>query len=273
MYLAVDIGGTKTLLSSLDEGGKISQQFRFATPSDYKEFLKVFRDSYRQFGHTDFKAGAVAVPGRIDREHGRAIGYGSLKWGIAPIEHDIEAISKCPIVIENDAKLAGLSEAQLIKNEFKRVLYVTIGTGIGDAVIFNGVLDPAMIDSEGGQIWLEYHGKKVQWEDIASGKAIFKKYGKRAKDIHESKIWEDYAQNLALGLVQLIAIIEPEVIVLGGGIGSYYHRYAESLKNILMQYSTPLTPVPALRQAQRPEEAVIYGCYELIKQTHGKHTA
>ncbi|MGZ6004734.1 MAG: ROK family protein [Candidatus Saccharimonadales bacterium] len=271
MYLAVDIGGTKTLLAAFTDSGELIKQLRFETSKNYKDFLHVFKDKLEELGVNNFKAGVVAVPGRLDRQHGRALGYGTLEWGPAPVEQDIEAIANCPISIENDAKLAGLSEAILIKNEFKRVLYVTIGTGISDAVIMNGILDPAFLDSEGGQIWLEHNGKKLQWEDIASGSAIFKKYGKQAGDIQDQAIWQAIAGDIAIGLIDLIVIVQPEVIIIGGGVGSHFDLFQKPLLEKLQGYQTELTPIPPIRQAQRPEEAVIYGCFELIKQRYGHH--
>lgn len=259
------------MLAVFNSDGEVTNQIKFPTSKNYKDFLHIFADKFEELGNIDFKAGAVAVPGRIDRQHGRALGYGTLNWGAAPIEKDIEKITGCPISIENDSKLAGLSEAILIKNDYKRVLYLTIGTGISDAIIVNGVLDPAFIDSEGGQIWLEHNGKEIQWEDIASGRAIFKKYNKKAKDIVDDSDWEDIARKIALGLINLIVVVQPQVVVIGGGIGSYFDRYRRPLLNTLHKYSTPLTPIPPLKQAQRPEEAVIYGCFELIKQNYGHH--
>ncbi len=271
MYLAVDIGGTKTLLAVFSDDGDLTQQLRFETPPNYQDFLKAFTDNLKQLNDQDFKASVVAVPGRIDRQHGRAIGYGNLQWGEAAVEKDVEAIINCPVSLENDAKLAGLSEAILIKNEFKRVLYVTIGTGIGTAIVTDGILDPAFLDSEGGQLWLQHNGKKVQWEDIASGKAIVKQYGQKASDIKDDKTWQQIASDIAIGLIDLIVVVEPEVVILGGGVGSNFNSFAEPLRAILKEYETPLTPIPPIRQAQRPEEAVIYGCFELIKQYYGHH--
>jgi len=265
MYLAVDIGGTKTLAASFDDSGKIIEKIRFATSPDYDEFLQNFEQTVAQLKHRDYKKAAVAVPGLLDREHGRAVGFGTLPWPEVPIESDIEKIVNCPVIIENDSKAAGLSEAILIIKEFKRVLYVTIGTGISDALIVNGVIDVGMTDSEGGQMWLDYRGKRVQWEDIASGRAIVERYGKRASDIHDAKTWTAIAEDIAIGLINLIVVIQPEVIVLGGGVDTNFDEYIDLLRASLKKYETPLTPIPPIRAAQKPEEAVIYGCYELAK--------
>lgn len=268
-YVGVDIGGTKTLVARLDEHGVIKAQERFATPKNYGEFLKQLADSAAKLTTKDVNGSVVAVPGRLDRKKGLVLGFGTLPWKPAPIRNDIQDLVHCPVVIENDAKLAGLSEALLVKNEFNNVLYVTFGTGISAAVVKDGVLDPAMADSEGGQIWLDYQGKQVQWEDIASGRAIVKQFGKRADEIQDKKTWELIAHNIAMGLIDLIVMVEPQVVILGGGVSTSFEHFIKPLLQILKRYETPLTPIPPLRKAARPEEAVIYGCYELAKITYG----
>jgi predicted NBD/HSP70 family sugar kinase len=265
MYLAVDIGGTKTLVAVFDDEGKIIEQARFETAAEYSNFLSDLKNNITSLSTKNFTAACVAVPGRLDREKGLGLGYGNLNWGVVHIRDDIEALLNCHVIIENDAKLAGLSEALLIKNEFKIVLYVTIGTGIGTALIVNGVIDVGLANSEGGQIWLDYHGKRVQWEDIASGKAIVERFGKRASDIHDKETWEIIANDIALGLIDLIAMVQPQVIVLGGGVDTNFDDFYALLTEALKKYETSLVPIPPIRQAKRPEEAVIYGCLELAR--------
>jgi predicted NBD/HSP70 family sugar kinase len=271
MYLAVDIGGTKTLLACFDLSGKLIDTVKFPTPRDYDDFLIDFKHYLKFLKIVNYQAACVAVPGKIDRKHGRAVAYGTLVWHIAPVEADIEKIVDCPVVIENDAKLAGLSEATLVIKEFNSVLYVTIGTGIGTAVIMNGVIDPALADSEGGQIWLDFRGKRAQWEDIVSGKAIVNRFGLRASEINDVKIWQEIANDIAQGLIQLIVVIQPQVIILGGGVVTNFDEFIDLLKQSLKKYELPLTPIPPILKAQRPEEAVIYGCYELARQKFGYH--
>jgi predicted NBD/HSP70 family sugar kinase len=170
----------------------------------------------------------------------------------------------CPVAVENDAKAAGLSEALLITNEFKHILYVTIGTGIGIAYIANGILDTSYGDRGGKAIMLKHYGELKEWESFASGRAIAKRFGKKASDITDPKDWQEIAHDIAQGLNDLIGLFEPDVIVIGGGIGTHFDKYKEFLETDLTKSKSGLKP--ALRQAKRPEEAVVYGCLELARQ-------
>jgi len=269
MYLGIDIGGTKTLLASLDNDGVITEQLKFLTPNDYSEFIRQLTVEVAKMTTKSFVACGVGVPGRLDRSQGVGIAMGNLSWKNVSIKIDIEAVIHCPVVIENDAKLAGLSEAMLLKDSYNHVAYITISTGIGLGIINNQTIDPSFVDSEAGMMLLEHRGKMVPWESFASGKAIVQTYGKEARNITDKTTWRQITHNIAVGLINIIAIIQPEVIVLGGSVANYFDRFDDLLCEQLQEYGTPLVPIPPIIPASRPEEAVIYGCYDLVKSLYG----
>jgi len=268
MYLGIDIGGTKTLVACLDKKGMIVDSYKFPTPPKYPDFLKELAATVANMPTKDLVAAGVAVPGKVDRKHGVAIAFGNIGWQNVPIERDIRRMLKCPVVIENDANLAGLSEAMLIK-QYDCVLYVTISTGIGTGIITHQVIDPDFMESEGGQILLEHKGKLQTWEDFASGSAIVRRFGKKAGEINDQKTWRIIAQDIAIGLYDLVTFIQPDVVVLGGGVLEHYEKLEAPLQQALQHLATPLTPIPPIRRAARPDEAVVYGCYDLAKSVHG----
>jgi glucokinase len=268
MYVGVDIGGTKTLVAALGKNGVIKQQLRFATPKDYANFLLELRHAASNLETKDFQAGAVAIPGRVDRQRGRGLNFGNLPWQNVNIQHDAERILDCPIIIENDAKLAALSEALLVKGKYAKVVYITISTGIGYALVVDGIIDSSVGDSGGRAMLLEHRGKLVPWEDFASGQAIVRRYGKQAQDITDPAEWRQISRELSQGLIQLVAMLEPELIIIGGSVGDYFDRYGKFLAAELKKYKLPMVNLPELRRAARPEEAVIYGCFDLAKQAY-----
>jgi predicted NBD/HSP70 family sugar kinase len=265
MYLAVDIGGTKTLLAAFSRGGQQLAALKLPTPSQYEKFLKALADSVVKLSTEKMVRACIAVPGRLDRARGMALGYGNLKWGERHIQKDLERLLGCPVIIENDAKLAGLSEARNL-SQYENVLYVTIGTGISCALITNGRINPGLEDSEAGQMLVEHAGKMVAWEDVSSGKAIVKRYGKKARDINDAAIWRIIAREQSLGLINLISVIQPDVVVIGGGVGANFSKFAAFLEKELKRHETPLIPIPPIKPARHPEKAVIHGCWELLSQ-------
>ncbi len=270
MYLGVDVGGTKTLVAILDNHGAIQESRKFPTPKDYAHFLLELRHVLAHMQHHDWSAAGVGIPvAWYDREEGIAERFGNLPWRDVPIQADLEKVLRCPVVIENDAKMASLSEAMLVRDDYERVLYVTISTGIGYGLTVNGVIEENIGDGGGRTIMLPHHGKIVPWESFASGKAIVQRFGKRAEDISDAATWHLIVHNLKLGFLELIAVTQPDIIIVGGSVGNYFERYEKFLRDELKSCETPMLKIPPIMKAQRPEQAVVYGCYDLAKQEFG----
>lgn len=270
MYVAVDIGGTKTLVAVFSKDGQVIEQIKFPTPTKYDDFKIELANSVDNLTTDDFRSAGVAMPGRIDRKHGIGLAFGNLPWESVHLQSDAEKILKCPVRLENDAKLAALSEALLLLPTYKKTLYVTISTGIGAGLIVNGKIDPNFADMEAGQMLLEHEGRLRDWEDFGSGRAFQAKFGKRVSDVDDddSSAWYWLARNIAVGLIDLMATLTPEVIVLGGGVGAHLEKFKDRLDEQLKIYENPMFPIPPIVKAQRAEDAVIYGCYVLAKGHH-----
>lgn len=266
MYLGIDIGGTKTLAAVLDQHGVIKQSTKIPTNPDYPTFLTELEQVIKAFGDHDYRAAGVGMPVTdFDRKRGIGIAFSNLPWQLVPIQHDIEKLAGCPVALENDAKLAGLSEAMLHK-DCDKVLYITISTGIGVALIADQKIDSNISDPGGATMLLQHHGQLQPWEHFASGKAIVSRFGKRAEDIHDAKTWQTIVHDWSRGFLELIAITQPDLIVIGGSVGTYFDRYSQLLSRELKQYETPLMTIPPIVGAERPEQAVVYGCYDYAKQ-------
>jgi predicted NBD/HSP70 family sugar kinase len=266
MILAIDIGGTKTLLGLFDLDGNLKKTYKFATPLEYADFVDMLRIEVPKFvGKSQITKCVTAVPGKLDRTKGIAIAFGNRPWENVPIGADLSKIVGQPVDIENDSKLAGLSEALLLP-QYSKVLYVTVSTGIGSAYVVDGRLDKNTIDAEVGHMMLEHDGRLKTWESFASGKAIFNKFNKKASDITDPGDWYIVARNIAIGLINVIATTTPDAIVIGGGVGSHLDKFKDRLENELDLYKTNVVDIPPIYQAKKPEEAVIYGCYALATQ-------
>ena len=261
--MAIDVGGTKTLMALFGDDGQIQKRVKFPTPPDYSDFLGQLKVEWQSFGQPTLLAGAAGLPGSIDRELGRVISCGNLDWKDQSSKTDLELIFGCPFALENDAKSGGLSEAILVKNEFKHVLYVTLGTGIGYAYIVDGVIDLNYSDSGGAGLMLDVAGRPASWESLASGTAIVRDYGQTASEITDPAIWQKIAQQLGLGIIELLKTAKPEVIIFGGGVGVNFDKFKNQLADYL---KTTIPEPPLLSQAVHAEDAVLNGCYLLASQ-------
>lgn len=262
MIIAVDTGGTKTLIESFDESGNKTYVAKFPTPRDTSDYISKISETIST--HCDVEevdAIAIALPGPI---RGNILTRSrNLGWENVDIASQLrELFGASPmILIGNDADIAGLAETRALDATPTTSLYVTLSTGIGAGLCHNGRLSEATAILEAGRMWLHHDSKLGRWEDFASGREFYERTGQYGKDCTNEAIWEDYAERVSAGLLALIPLFEPEHVIIGGSMGTHYQKYARYLDEVLnrsiphhMQYTT-------ISQAKHPEEAVIHGCY------------
>lgn len=261
MIIAVDTGGTKTLVAGVNDHGQITSSIKYDTPKDTKIYVstlkKVLEDNFSQH---KVKAIVIGLPSFMDDQV--AIWSPNLGWNNFNLKNELYGtLQNTPIFIENDCKLAGLASVHSLRTIPESAFYIGIGTGIGTAVIENGRIDTALKRSEGGHMLIEYDGVVREWEQFASGKAIKEVYGKYARDIKSLRAWEQIADRISRGLLAAIPLLQPDVIIFGGSIGTYFDNYHTHLRNLLIERLPSHITVPKLVKALHPEEAVVYGCY------------
>jgi len=265
MLIAIDTGGTKTLIAAFNAEGEMSEPYRFPTPREPAEYIATVRTALRaRYKDEEVEAIVVAIPGTI--KDGVALWCNNLHWSNFAVKQAYEEaladdFPSVPILIENDANLAGLAEARSLKQIPPCVLYVTISTGVGTGIITEGKLNRDLARSEGGRMLIEYDGMVREWESFASGQAIAKVYGKFARDITSKRTWNQIADRISRGLLAIVPVLQPDVIVVGGSIGTYFGQYAVQLKKLLNDHLPSHIPTPRLVAAKHPEQAVLYGCY------------
>jgi len=262
MLVTVDTGGTKTLVASFSEDGKIAASTRFPTPRQTHAYIEQLVVTINELVPSGAMIDAIviALPGIV--KNGVAIWCGNLGWNNFRVQSTLEAIfPSIPVLVENDANLGGLGEVRMLKHTPQSVLYVTISTGIGTGFISDGAIDQGLRLSEGGHALVEFDGIVREWESFASGAAIYKTYGKFARDIHSKRVWYQIADRISRGFLAIIPLVQPDKIIIGGSIGTHFVQYHEKLASILQERLPNHIPCPPIVAAKHPEEAVIYGCY------------
>jgi glucokinase len=261
MLVTVDTGGTKTLIAAFGQDGKIGETIKFPTPVDQNEYVTLLTATLQK-NYTDkpVEAIVIALPGIV--KDGVAIWCNNLGWKDFDAQSAFSGVlGKTPVLIENDANLAGLAETRILDPMPISSLYVTISTGIGTGIITNGKIDPGLRYSEGGRTLVEFEGQVREWETFASGKAITVAYSKFARDITSDRTWNQIADRISRGFLALVPVLQPDIIIIGGSIGTYFDKYGPKLEAILKEKLPPHIVCPHFAPAKHPEEAVIYGCY------------
>ena len=260
MIIAVDTGGTKTLIASFDDRGNKEIITKFPTPRDKQEYIDAVVTHIRDHvAETTLTAISIAAPGPI--KHGVLLRTPNIGWQNFDVPREIgQHFPGTPIFFGNDADMAAVGEARQLP-EHELSLYITMSTGVGTGLTYNQRLLPALERFEGGSMRVNYDGSLQRWEDIASGRKFYERYGKYGSEIDDPVVWDDYAERAAVGFQLLIPLIEPDYIVVGGSMGTHFAKYAAKLQALLEErIAKHMAPVKII-QANNPEEAVVDGCY------------
>ena len=259
MRLGIDLGGTKIEIVALDESGREVGRRRVATPqNDYAATLRVVTELVRGMESELGRVGTVGIgtPGAISRATGLLKNSNSVCLNGQPILDDLERLLERTIRMENDANCFALSEAVDGAAEGAGVVFgVIIGTGTGAGIVVNGqaLTGPNAIAGEWGHNplpWPQpgelpggacYCGKSGCIETWLSGPGMTRRHQERTGqaldapgivaraaqgDMECEKSMSEYEDRLARSLAHVINILDPDVIVLGGGMSNIDRLYA-----------------------------------------------
>ena len=257
LRLGVDLGGTKIECIALDEVGRELLRVRTDTPQgDYARTIEAIA---RLVGDAEQRLGGkgtvgVATPGALSRATGRLKNSNSVCLNDRPLRDDLERALARPVRIANDANCFALSEAtDGAAAGAGSVFGVILGTGVGGGIVIGGrVIDgPNGIAGEWGHNPLPrigdddlplpacYCGRSACIETYLSGPAMSTDHRRRtgetlapaqialhaAADPGCEATFSRYCERLARALATVINILDPEVVVLGGGLSNIEALY------------------------------------------------
>ena len=252
MYLAVDIGGTKTLVALFSKRGRVLRRHKFKTSWQKERFKKDLMRVLAQFSKAKLEAVVVAVPGVVQKNC--SVRFGNRDWGDFSLVDDLSQLFDCPIYFENDANLAAVYESHRLPG---KTVFLTFSTGIGGGIAERGRILAESDSFEPGHKIYSINGKSLEWEDIASSSALERTFHvDAATDLRGKKMMMEIAERVYLGIPDIVSKYHPDTIILGGPLGKIFNLYVKYLpKNEGVRYRRP----------KRPLESVIYGCYLFSK--------
>ncbi|WP_373766431.1 N-acetylglucosamine kinase [Glaesserella sp.] len=300
-YYGLDIGGTKIELAVFNE--KLDKLYteRVPTPqTSYEDWLNtvetLVRNADAKFGE-EGKVG-LGVPGFVNHKSGLAEMANIAVVHGKPLLNDLTVRLGREVRAENDANCLALSEAWDASNlQYETVLGFIIGTGFGGGIVLNGKAHSGQIGMAGevGHLKLDYQalkllgwdkapvykcgcGQTACWDSYISGRGFEFLYrdlvGEQIdaktiiqrfydKDPKTVEFVERYIQLMAIAVAGYITVLDPDMIVFGGGLSNFDYIY-EALPKALPPYLMRNAEVPVIKKAIHGDSSGVRGAAALF---------
>lgn len=282
--IGIDLGGTKIEGILLDDSFNVVERTRIPTQQE-KGYKSIINSIVSLVEELKIKASdnvtiGVSAPGAISKKSGLIKNSNTQCLIGMPLKEDLKQALDQEIAIENDANCFALAEATLGAAKNHNVVFgVIMGTGVGGGIVINGEVHRGRtyIAGEWGHHTLRVNGNKCYCgklgcvETYISGPALEKRWtaltGKTEPlpsiihnlDTEKGQQWKkEFLENFGIGLANVIDILDPDVIVLGGGISNISFLYDEGRDAVYDNVFSDLVETPILKN-QLGDSAGVFG--------------
>ncbi|HCJ11232.1 MAG TPA: glucokinase [Clostridiales bacterium] len=306
---ALDLGGTKILAGvfeadDLDVGEPAGltawrpvgrRQVKTRAEEGPEAVVARMADLLRDLaGSRTVRAVGLASPGPLDTRRGVIIHAPNLHWRDVPVVERLEGLVGAPVFLDNDANLAALAEWS-VRDGPDPLLLATVGTGVGGGIVIGGEIFHGFRDAAGelGHITVAAGGAPVECncgnrgclETAASGSALQRRLRERlgrdvtagelarllaAGDPRALEAISETARWLGVGLAAAAALLDPEVIVVGGGVAGlgepFLRVVREEVRARLMPASWRGKGGPQVEAARLGRDAALLGAALLARR-------
>jgi len=298
LHLGIDLGGTKIEGAVLDETGQILFRKRIDTEQDqgYEHILSQIKKLYgileKESGGGRHTLG-VGTPGTVSRVTGKLKNSNTLCLNNRLGVNDLEILLEIPVLLENDANCFALAEAMNGAGAGKKVVFgVIMGTGCGGGLIVNGQIHRGLqgLGGEWGHMSIDpsgpqcYCGSRGCVETYISGggleRAFFESFSERVtvkvlmeryREAYEpartfmAKFFSLFGRSLA----NLINILDPDVVVMGGGLSNIDEIYSTGVSEVRRNIFSDELITPIVKN-KLGDSAGVIGAALLGKKTNNR---
>ena len=284
MYkIGIDLGGTKIEGVLVDEEFQVIERKRVPTNQNngYESILETIQNLVSDLKKNNEKTSiGVCTPGALSKESGLIKNSNTQCLIGKDLKNDLEKILDQEISIENDANCFALAEARLgVAKNHDTVFGVIMGTGVGGGLVIDGKIHSGRtnIAGEWGHHCIKpngnecYCGRKGCVETYISGPALEKRWNELTnqtisvseivKNSQEDayKTWKnEFLENFGLSMANVIDILDPDVIVLGGGLSNISFLYDEGKNLVYENVFSDTVDTPILKN-QLGDSAGVFG--------------
>jgi glucokinase len=257
--IGVDVGGTKIAALRVSADGTVSARAKHRTPAaDQVATLSAIEEAVEEVRADGVVGIGIGAAGLVDVGRGMLLFSPNLSWRHVPLREHLESSFGLPVTVDNDATAGGWAESVLgAARGVANSLFVGVGTGIGGGIVqggrlvrgahgFAGEIGHLIVEPDGPPCGC---GNRGCWEQVASGRAIawagradvagrpdgaiarlaggdparvtgeLVTDAARQGDDAARAILAEVGRRLGEGIAGLVNVLDPEIVVLGGGAG------------------------------------------------------
>lgn len=296
LTLGIDLGGTKMAFAHVDARGEIVSHLTMPRPATAAEMEAVPVEVARSLLNPGIRAIGIGAAGLVDVEEGVLIWGPNVEGREIRFRQIFEAEFGLPTVVDNDTNVSGLAEARVgAARGYRHVCMITLGTGIGGAWVIDGrpyrgrgfAGEVGHITVDVGGSWCTC-GQRGCWETFASGRRI----DQMARDLAATwpgglvaklarggppegrhltgaamegdpdaiEALEEVALWLGIGIAGLVAAMDPEIVVVGGGVSQVGDLFLDAARESFrksLEGSDHRDPTPIVCAALKEDAGVI----------------
>jgi len=277
MYrIGIDLGGTKIEGVVLDAGGKELIRKRISTEREhgYRHILQRLKAMHDELAATvagEPTTFGIGTPGALSPRTGLLKNSNTVCMNGQPVKADLEKLIGRKIEIQNDANCFAMAEALLGAGRGKNLVFAVImGTGCGGGIVYKGEVftGPQAIAGEWGHMSIDPHGplcycgQKGCVETFISGGGLEKRYAekfgakKSLKEIEKEfyadepqavEFMQEFFNRFGRALANLIDILDPDIVVIGGGVSNFKAVYTEGVAAVRKYVFTDELQTPIVK--------------------------
>jgi glucokinase len=314
MILSIDIGGTKIAAGLVDRATTLHKLTTRVTPSaDPQAIDATLAELWSELAKgTEIHAAGLAVAGLVEADQATVAFAPNIAWRHHPLAQNFRHLTGAdlPVIVENDANAAAWGEYHDGAGQgSSTMVMLTVGTGLGGALITNGQLVRGGHGLAGEAAHMQLIpnglscgcGARGCWEQYASGTTLVRNArvavtanARRARTLLElaagepdrltgahvtlaaqggdplaTELRADLGRSLGVGAASITALLDPDVIVVGGGVSSAGELLLQPARESLLEHLPARfhRDPPTLRQAQHGNTAGLRGVARLARRT------
>ncbi len=291
--IAVDLGGTKLTTAVIDLAGRVSGRTkrpvaRAGLDDSVRQIGEAIQESLNASRASGIRAVGLIVPGIFSKRTGEA--WAPNLWGHehVPLLAELRRTLSMPVTIGSDRAGYVLGEQWLgAARNLKDVVFLAVGTGIGAGILSGGQLLDGAGGIAGAVGWFALnplHEEEYRtmgcWEAEAAGPALARRLkAASAEDVVASArrgdpaaraAVEETARYLGLGIANLVSVLNPEIVVLGGGLMQAGDLFLPTIRRVMPEWAQPVSAQQVrIELTQLGEDAGLLGAARLAFNSIG----